>query len=149
MSKVYDALMKSGKFTAAQNKAEKGEYVDSVAELIALCERDGFIPRYYVDTPNDRVDRVIQDLEEYTRTLVLEEMHLGPLIEKAIRNNMQDSNDDDDDEEYDEEAELERSLYENQDEENTEEDYDEYYNQMEKLGEENEELFKLMSEGKL
>ena len=117
--------------------------------MIALCERDGFIPRYYVDTPNDRVDRVIQDLEEYTRTLVLEEMHLGPLIEKAIRNNMQDSNDDDDDEEYDEEAELERSLYENQDEENTEEDYDEYYNQMEKLGEENEELFKLMSEGKL
>jgi len=38
MSKVYDSLMKSGKFTAAQNKAEKGEFVDSVGELVALCE---------------------------------------------------------------------------------------------------------------
>ena len=150
MSKVYDALMKSGRFTAAQNKAEKGEYVDSVSELIAMCEKDGFIPRYYVDTPQDRVDRVIQDMEEYTRNLVLEEMHLGPLIEKAIRNNMADAeHDDEDDEEYDEEAELERSLYEEDNIENSEEDYDEYYEQLAKLEEANEDLFKLMSEGKV
>ena len=38
--KMYDALMKSGKFTAAQNKAETGEYVDSVGELVMLCEKD-------------------------------------------------------------------------------------------------------------
>jgi hypothetical protein len=126
MSKVYDTLMKSGKFTAAQNKAENGEYVDSVSELIALCERDGFIPRYYVDGPQDRVDRVIQDLEDYTRNLVLEELHLGPLIEKAIRNNMADDERDEDDEDYDEEAELERSLYEDDDTVNEDEDYDEY-----------------------
>ncbi len=149
MSKVYDTLMKSGKFTAQQNKAEKGEYVDSVSELIALCEKDGFIPRFYVDTPQDRVDRVIQDMEEYTRNLVLEEMHLGPLIEKAIRNNMNDAEHDDEDEEYDEDAELERSLYENDNDENTEEDYDEYYEQLEQLEHENEELFNLMSEGKV
>jgi hypothetical protein len=60
--KMYDSLMKAGKWTAAQNKAENGEYVDSISELVALCERDGFIPRYYVDTPQDKVDRVIQDL---------------------------------------------------------------------------------------
>jgi hypothetical protein len=48
--------MKSGKFTAAQNKAENGEYVDSVGELVMMCEKDGFIPRYYVDEPNDKVD---------------------------------------------------------------------------------------------
>ena len=30
MIKMYDSLMKSGKFTAAQNKAESGEYVDSI-----------------------------------------------------------------------------------------------------------------------
>ena len=80
MSKVYDTLMKSGKFTAAQNKAENGEYVDSVSELVALCERDAFIPRYYTDGPQDKVDRGIQDLEDYTRNLILEELHLGPLI---------------------------------------------------------------------
>jgi len=83
--KMYDSLMKAGKWTAAQNKADNGEYVDSISELVALCERDGFIPRYYVDTPQDKVDRVIQDLQDYTRNLVVEEMHLGPLLERAVR----------------------------------------------------------------
>jgi hypothetical protein len=85
MSKVYDTLMKSGKFTAAQNKAATGEYVDSISELVALCERDGFIPRYYTDGPQDKVDRTLQDLQNYTRTLVTEEMNLGNLIESAIK----------------------------------------------------------------
>ena len=53
MSKVYDSLMKSGKFTAAQNKAESGEFVDSIAELVELCEKEGFIPRFYISKPND------------------------------------------------------------------------------------------------
>lgn len=149
MSKVYDTLMKSGKFTAAQNKAENGEYVDSVSELIALCERDGFIPRYYVDGPQDKVDRVIQDLEDYTRNLVLEELHLGPLIEKAIRNNMADSNDDDDEDDEDEDAELERSLYENDDTTIEDDDYDEFFEQQEQLKDADEALFTLMQEGKV
>ena len=85
MSKVYDGLMKSGKFTAAQNKAESGEYVDSISELVAICEKDGFIPRYYTDGPQDKVDRVLQDLQSYTKTLVTEEMNLGNLIEQAVK----------------------------------------------------------------
>lgn len=85
MSKVYDSLMKSGKFTAQQNKAEKGEYVDSISELVALCEKDGFIPRYHIDEPKDKVDRVLQDLQSYTRSLVMEEMNLGNLIENAVK----------------------------------------------------------------
>lgn len=84
-AKVYDGLMKSGKFTAAQNKTESGEYVDSISELVAICEKEGFIPRYYIDTPNDKVDRVLQDLEQYTRTLITEEMNLGNLIENAVK----------------------------------------------------------------
>lgn len=85
MVKMYNELMKSGKFTAAQNKAESGEYVDSISELVALCEKDGFIPRYYTDGPQDKVDRTLQDLQSYTRTLVTEEMNLGNLIEKAVK----------------------------------------------------------------
>ena len=85
MSKVYDSLMKSGKFTAAQNKAETGEYVDSISELVELCEKEGFIPRFYIDQPNDQVDATLQDLKYYTHTLVTEEMNLGNLIESAIK----------------------------------------------------------------
>jgi len=85
MVKMYDMLMKSGKFTAAQNKAEKGEFVDSVSELVAMCEKEGFIPRFYIDKPNDKVDRCLQDFQKYTRTLVTEEMNLGNLIEQAVK----------------------------------------------------------------
>ena len=90
MSRVYDQLMKSGKFTAAQNKAENGEYVDSVGELVMMCEKDGFIPRYYIDEPNDKVDQTILDMKRYTHTLITEETNLGNLIEEAIKNNQKE-----------------------------------------------------------
>ena len=85
MQKAYDSLMKSGKFTAQQNKAETGEYVDSISELVELCEKEGFIPRFYIAQPNDQVDATLQDLKHYTHTLVTEEMNLGNLIENAIK----------------------------------------------------------------
>lgn len=85
MQKMYDSLMKSGKFTAAQNKAENGEIVDSVSELVMMCEKEGFIPRYYIDTPKDKVDRVLQDLQDYTRSLITEETNIGNLIENAVK----------------------------------------------------------------
>ena len=85
MIKMYDTLMKSGRFTASQNKAENGEFVDSISEIVSICEKDGFIPRYYTDGPQDKVDRTIQDFQKYTRTLVTEEMNLGNLIENAVK----------------------------------------------------------------
>lgn len=85
VSRVYDTLMKSAKFTAAQNKAETGEYVSAIDELVLLCEREGFIPRFYISKPNDRVDETLADLRTYTHRLVTEEMNLGNLIENAVR----------------------------------------------------------------
>ena len=85
MLRMYDSLMKSGKFTAAQNKAESGEYVDSISELVAICEKEGFIPRYYIDQPGDRVDETIADLKGYTHSLVVDEMNLGNLIVSAVK----------------------------------------------------------------
>lgn len=87
MSRVYDSLMKAGKFTAAQNKAENGEAVDSVGELIALCEKEGYIERYYIEQPNDKVDIAIKDMQRYTRRLVEEETNLNELLEAAIERN--------------------------------------------------------------
>ena len=103
VSKVYDNLMKSGNFTAVQNKTDQGEYIDSISEFVALCEKDGFIPKYYVDGPQDKVDRVIEDMQYYVKTLVTEEMGLGNLIENAVKkieqrqaNEAQESTDGDD-----------------------------------------------------
>ena len=85
MSKVYDSLMKSGKFTAAQNKAESGDFVDSIGELIEMCEKQGYIERYYIESPKDRVDLTIADMQRYTKTLIEEETNLPIMVEKALR----------------------------------------------------------------
>lgn len=113
MSKVYDSLMKSGKFTAAQNKGESGEFIDSIGELVAICEREGFIPRYHVDGPQDKVDRTLEDLQSYTHSLVTEEMNLGNMIESSLKEIMADkereSSADADD--LDEEEAFEENLF--------------------------------------
>lgn len=82
---MYDSLMKSGKWTAQQIKSEEKEIVDSIGELVALCERDGFMPRYYVDKPQDKVDRVIEDLQRYTHDLIDNEVGLSSMIEAAVK----------------------------------------------------------------
>lgn len=90
MTKVYNDLMKSAKLTAAQIKADSGEFIDSIGELVAICEKEGFIPRYYIDKPNDKVDETLQDLQHYTQTLISEETNLSNMIDAAVRQIAQD-----------------------------------------------------------
>lgn len=85
LSKTYDLLMKSGKFTAAQNKESRGEFVDSVGELVMMCEKEKFIPRYYQAEPADVVDQTLADLQKYTKRLIMDEMGLGEQIESATK----------------------------------------------------------------
>ena len=87
MQKAYDSLMKSGKFTANQNKSENGDFVDSIGELIEMCEKQGYIEKFYIDSPNDKVDLTIADMQRYTRTLIEEETNLSLMVEKALREN--------------------------------------------------------------
>ena len=84
---MYDTLMKSGNFTALQNKEDNGEAIDSIGELALLCEKEeGFIPEYYTaDMVNDHVDETLRDLKLYTRNLVEKEQGLGDLIESALK----------------------------------------------------------------
>ena len=84
-TKMYDSLMKSGKWTAAQNKAGEEEAIDSVGQLVAICEKEGFIPRYYVSEPKDHVDRVIEDMQKYTHDLIANESGLSQMIENAFK----------------------------------------------------------------
>jgi hypothetical protein len=113
MSKAYDSLMKSGKFTAAQNKAENGEYIDSIAELVELCEKEGYIERFYVGDPNDKVDITLQDMQRYTKSLVEQETNLSALVEQAVRQNQKEDEsdvEDTDDIILDDVGEVEKEL---------------------------------------
>ena len=85
LSRVYEALRKSAKFTAAQNKEEKNDYVDCVGELVALCEKEGFIPRYVTDIPQDKVDLTLKDMNDYLHKLVTQDLGFGQQIEDSLK----------------------------------------------------------------
>ena len=105
LSKVSESLRKSAKFTAAQNKEQKNDYVDCVGELVAMCEKDGFIPRFETDIPQDKVDLTLKDMENYLYKLVTQDLGFGQQIEDALKKiqiqkemneNVEDILDDDD-----------------------------------------------------
>lgn len=85
LSKVSESLRKSAKFTAAQNKEEKNDYVDSIGELVSVCEREGFIPRYALNIPQDKVDITLKDMENYLYKLVTQDLGFGQQIENALK----------------------------------------------------------------
>lgn len=85
LAKVAESLRKSAKFTAQQNKEEKGDFVDSVGQLIALCEKEGFIPRFATDIPQDKVDLTLKDMNEYVRKLVTQDLGFGQQIEDSLK----------------------------------------------------------------
>lgn len=86
LSRVYDSLRKSAKFTAAQNKEQKSDFVDCVGEIVAYCEKNGGkIPKYDISTPQDIVDTIIQDLKDYNKSLIYEDKALASQIEDYLK----------------------------------------------------------------
>ena len=79
--------MKSAKFTEAQNKEGKSDFVDSVGQLVAYCEREGGqIPKYEIKVDHDVVDTIIRDLKEYNKSLIYEDKSLAQEIEQYLKN---------------------------------------------------------------
>ena len=85
LSKVSESLRKSAKFTAAQNKEEKTDYVACVGQLVAMCEREGYIPRFETDIPQDKVDLTLKDMKNYLYKLVTQDLGFGQQIEDALK----------------------------------------------------------------
>jgi len=87
LSRVYDAMMKAAKFTEAQNKADKADFVDSAGQLVAYCEKEGGqIPRLEIKADHDIVDAVIADLKRYNKSLIYEDKSLAQEIEQYLKN---------------------------------------------------------------
>ena len=50
-----------------------------------MCERDGFIPRYATDIPQDKVDITLNDMKGYLYKLVTQDLGFGQQIEDALK----------------------------------------------------------------
>ena len=138
MSRVYDTLMKSAKFTAVQNKAESGEFMESISELVLLCEKEGgFIPRFYTDSPKDKVDMTIRDMQGYNRSLIENETNLSDLIEGAVKALQRQAEIEEDEDVDDDELDLEEIVKQDM----TDEDFEEYYGFLEEQEEIDKALF--------
>ena len=138
VSRVYDTLMKSAKFTAVQNKAESGEFMESISELVLLCEKEGgFIPRFYTDKPQDKVDMTIKDMQGYNRSLIENETNLSDLIEGAVKALQRQAEIEEDEDIDDDELDLEEIVKQDM----TDEDFEEYYNFLEEQEEIDKALF--------
>ena len=123
MTKVYDLLMKSAKFTAAQNKEMNDDYTDAIGVIVGMCEERGFIPKYHNNERQDVVDATLADMNGYMRNLIMSEMNLGNMIEiylqkmKQEESKKEDEMDESDDDDVillkaNEEAMLEDEDYE-------------------------------------
>lgn len=81
-----DKIMKSGKFTTAQNKDGKVNNINSIAKLVEICEKQkGFIPRFCTDIPQDIVDFTLQDQKRYLYNLVMKDLGIGKQFEHALK----------------------------------------------------------------
>jgi hypothetical protein len=87
LSRVYDAMMKSAKFTEAQNKEQKGDFVDCIGQMVDYCEKvGGAIPKYEIKVPYDIIDKIIDDLKAYNKSLIYEDKSLAEEIEQYLKN---------------------------------------------------------------
>lgn len=127
LSRTYDSLRKSAKFTAQQNKEDKSNAVDCCGVLVEMCEREGgFIPKFATDIPQDKVDLTLKDMNSYIYKLVTKDLGFGQQIEDALKK-----------------IEIQRQMRE--EEEKMEQDL-EYHPELD--DEDYEEFYDLASEGK-
>jgi hypothetical protein len=86
LSRVYESLRKSAKFTAAQNKESKGDFVDCIGTMVAYCEKEGGqIPKFEIKADLDIIDTIIKDNKEYTKSLIYQDTALAKQIEDYLK----------------------------------------------------------------
>jgi len=86
---MYDKLLAQVTKTIGEKK-EKG--INSVAQIVAFIERNGFRPTYYSGTPKDEIDFMMKDIQEYLRDLVSSEVNITELYERAAEKKFKKEN---------------------------------------------------------
>lgn len=136
LGRMYDTWMKSAQFAESSKKKEKVEdSAPAVCQVIEMAEKLGFIEPFDLSVPKDIVDLTLNNMNAYTKKLVLTETNLSSLLEGAIEKmvqseNAEDGELDDMEDEYDT---LEQELMENEDTDIiTSENFKEYQDGFEK-----------------
>lgn len=109
LSRQLDLFIKSANLAPVQQK-DRQQTTFAISQLAFLVEREGgFIPEFYIDEPNDKIDQILRDMQEYTEYLVRGESNIAEMVENTetilAQEPLPDAVDD-----YDDFAALEREL---------------------------------------
>ena len=86
LARVYDALMKSGKFTEAQRKEERSGEFDSVGQIVYFAEKEkGKIGRHEFEYAPDLIDEAMDNLKRYNKDLIQCDSSLAQQIENYLK----------------------------------------------------------------
>lgn len=88
LSRSYESLRKSAKFTKAQKKEKDAGDFDSVGQIVLFAESKkggGRIPRHDISIPLDIIDETMLKLKDYYQTLVRNDPTINQQIENYIK----------------------------------------------------------------
>lgn len=83
LSRQYDLFVKTANLAPIQQK-DRQQTTFAISQLAYLIEKEGgFIPKYYTKEPKDKIDEILKDMEDYTRSLIKGEPALETMVENA------------------------------------------------------------------
>lgn len=81
ISRQLDTFIKTANLAPVQQK-DRQQTTFAISQLAFLVEREGgFIPEFYIDRPNDKIDQILADMQEYTEHLVRGESNIAEMVE--------------------------------------------------------------------
>lgn len=109
ISRQLDTFIKTANLAPVQQK-DRQQTTFAISQLAFLVEREGgFIPEFYIEQPNDKIDQILADMQTYTEHLVHGEPNIAEMVEHTEEILAQDKLPDAV-EDYDDFAALEREL---------------------------------------
>ena len=97
----YDQLAKAADFTPKTAK-NVGDF-ESIGELCAFLEKRGFKNKFYDWVPRDEVDKVMQNLQKYTKRIVVGETNIAEELNNKL-DQIEQMNRIEDDDNYEEDS---------------------------------------------
>lgn len=83
LSRQLDVFIKSANLAPVQQK-DRQQTTFAISQLAFLVEHEGgFIPEFYTSQPNDKIDQIILDMQDYTESLIHGESNIEEMVENT------------------------------------------------------------------